>query len=103
MTTRGGVGSIRDVVDATFLFMMLALKIPIVALCLLVWWAIKQEPEPVDSQGGEGGSKVPPTRHPRRPLPRSPRRGPHGEPALPPPPRVRSVVARARQTHGEHV
>ncbi|MCW3063840.1 MAG: hypothetical protein JWN32_1012, partial [Solirubrobacterales bacterium] len=65
------MGSIRRTVDATFIFMMLVLKIPIVALILLVWWAVKQEPEPVDSDGGDGGTKV---RHPRRPLPRSPRR-----------------------------
>jgi hypothetical protein len=91
-------------VDATFIFMMLALKIPIVALICLVWWAIKQEPEPASSPGGEGGTKVPPhPRHPRRPLPRPPRRGPHGGQVVPSPPRVRSVVARARQTHGDHV
>jgi hypothetical protein len=87
-------------VDATFIFMMLVLKIPIVALILLVWWAVKQEPEPVDSPGGDGGTKV---RHPRRPLPRPPRRGPHGGGVTPAPPRVRSVVAKARQTHGHHV
>jgi hypothetical protein len=90
-------------VDSAFLFMMLALKIPIAALCLLVWWAIKQEPEPVEDQGGNGGTKVPPARHPRKPLPRHPRRGPHGDSVPPAPPRVRSVVARARATHGDHV
>jgi hypothetical protein len=91
-------------VDATFIFMMLALKIPIVALICLVWWAIKQEPEPEPSSGGDGGTKVPPqTRHPRRPLPRHPRRGPHGGGVVQAPPRVRSVVARARATHGDHV
>jgi hypothetical protein len=92
-------------VDATFIFMMLALKIPIVALICLVWWAVKQEPEPEpSSSGGDGGTKVPPhPRHPRRPLPRHPRRGPHGGSVTHPPPRVRSVVARARQTHGGHV
>jgi hypothetical protein len=86
---------------------MLALKIPIVALICLVWWAVKQEPEPEPSAGGDGGTKVPPLahhpRHPRRPLPRHPRRRPHGGGVVPAPPRVRSVVARARQTHGDHV
>ena len=88
--------------DSAFLFMMLALKIPIVALCLLVWWAVKQEPDTVD-HGGDGGTKVPPARHPRRPLPRHPRRGPHGDGVPLSPPRVRSVVAKARATHGDHV
>jgi hypothetical protein len=87
-------------VDATFIFMMFALKIPIVALILLVWWAIKQEPEPAESSNDDGGTKV---RHPRRPLPRPPRRGPHGDPMPASPARMRSVVAKARQTHGDHV
>jgi hypothetical protein len=86
-------------VDATFIFMMLALKIPIVALLLLVWWAVKQDTEPVETTGGDGGTKV---RHPRRPLPRPPRRGPHADGIPPAPPRVRSVVAKARQTQ-DHV
>jgi hypothetical protein len=90
-------------VDASFIFMMFALKIPIVALILLVWWAIKQEPEPADSSGDDGGTKVRHPGHPRRPLPRPPRRGPHADPTPSAPPRVRSVVARARQTHGDHV
>ena len=29
-----------------FIFMMLILKIPIVYLCLVVYWAVKAEPEP---------------------------------------------------------
>ena len=36
--------------------------------------------------------------HPHPKLPRSPRRGPHGDPLPLPPPRVRRVTARARQT-----
>lgn len=78
-----------------FLWLMVALKVPIAALLYLVWWAVHQQPddEPVSDDGGSG---VPRSPHPRRPLPRSPRRGPHAEPALVPPPRVRSVSARAR-------
>jgi hypothetical protein len=77
-----------------FLWLMLALKIPIAALLYLVWWAIRQTPEEAEqSSGGDGGTKV---RHPRRPLPRHPRRGPHGDPLPAAPPRVRTVVARAR-------
>jgi hypothetical protein len=76
---------------------MLALKLPIAALIYLVWWAVKQEPEPSPSSDDDGGVKRGPApRHPRKPFPRNPRRGPHGEPAPAPPARVRTVRARAR-------
>ena len=82
----------------TFVYLMLILKIPIVALLTIVWWAIRatpEESEPV-SADDTGGSKTRP-RHPRAPLPRHPRRGPHGDPLPLPPPRSRTVVARARR------
>jgi hypothetical protein len=79
-----------------FLWLMLALKIPIGGMLYIVWWAVHQvdEPETAAPGPGEGGSKRP--RHPRGPLPRTPRRGAHNTPAHGSPPRVRSVVARAR-------
>ena len=76
--------------DWGFVFLMFALKIPLLALCWLVWWAIKQTPEEAehpDADGG-GGSKVP---HPHGPLPRHPRRGPHGDPLPAAPARVRGT------------
>jgi len=82
----------------TFVYLMLILKIPIVALLLIVRWAIRatpEESEPVPADEN-GGSKTRP-RHPRRPLQRHPRRGPHGDPLPLPPPRTRTVVARARR------
>jgi hypothetical protein len=76
---------------------MLALKIPLIALIYLVWWAIKQEPtEETNSQDDDGGLKRRHHAHPRKPFPRHPRRGPHGDPAPQPPARVRSVRAKAR-------
>ncbi len=78
----------------TMFFLFVALKVPLLALCWLVWWAIRQEPQ-LEEPEGEGGSRYRP--HPHRPLPRAPRRGPHGDPAPLPPPRVRKVAARARQ------
>lgn len=57
----------------TLFYMIVILKIPMVAALWLVWWAIKQEPEPEEATGGDRG--------PRRklpPLPRWPRRGPAG-------------------------
>ena len=83
----------------TFVYLMLILKIPIVALLWIVWWAIHSAPEtePEKNADDGGGSKTR-RRHPRKPLPHAPRRGPHGDPLPLPPPRVRTVVARARRT-----
>ena len=79
----------------TMLYLFVALKIPILVLGYIVWWAVHQTDDPVTGVSDDGGSKTRP--HPRRRLPRPPRRGPHGDAAPLPPPRVRSVTARARQ------
>ena len=79
-----------------FLWLMLALKLPIAALIYLVWWAIKQEPEDESSSSDDDGGIKRHRPHPRQPFPRRPRRGPHGDPAPHPPARVRTVRARAR-------
>jgi hypothetical protein len=80
----------------TFFWLMVVLKVPIVALFCLVHWAIKQTDAEAPAPGGDGGVKPP--HRPR--VPRHPRRrGPHGAPgANPIAPRVRppAVVARAR-------
>jgi hypothetical protein len=89
--------------SATFIFLLVALKIPIAGLLYIVWWAIHAEPEPVvATTDDDGGSKQPLEPRPRQPhprptLPRPPRRDPHGAPPAPAPPRVRTVVARARR------
>jgi hypothetical protein len=79
----------------TMFFLFVALKGPLIALCWLVWWAIHQVDDPAQDDGGDGGARRRP--HPLAPLPRSPRRGPHGDPAPLPPPRVRTAIARARR------
>jgi hypothetical protein len=88
-------------VGATFIFLLVILKIPIAGLLYIVWWAIHAEPDPVpattDDDGGSKQPHDPRPRHPRPALPRRPRRGPHGAPPVPAPPRVRTVVARARR------
>jgi hypothetical protein len=84
------------VVDVwTFLWLMLFLKIPIVALFLIVRWAVKQTPESETGEDGGIGPRPRP-RHPHRPRrrpPRPPRRGPHGDPAPLSPARVRVATA----------
>lgn len=88
--------------SATFIFLLVILKLPIFALFYIVWWAVKSPPQPEPVIDEDGGSKRPVNPRPRHPhprpaLPRNPRRGPHAAPRIPPPPRVRTVVARARR------
>jgi hypothetical protein len=78
----------------TMFYLFVALKIPIIAAIWLVYWAIKQEPDPSEDVRDDGGASKRP--HPVPRLPRTPRRGPHGDPAPIPPPRVRPLHARGR-------
>ena len=89
----------------TMLYLFVFLKIPILVLFYIVWWAVKQDTNPA-LEGGDGGARreAKPLPHPHPKRPHSPRRGPHGDPLPLPPPRVRPVTAKARQTregHGE--
>jgi len=81
----------------TFIWLMFILKIPIVALFLIVRWAVRQTPE--ETGGSEGGIGPLPRplhpHHPRSHLPRLPRRGPHGDPAPGAPRRVRTATCAA--------
>ena len=80
----------------TFVYLMVILKIPIVALLWIVWWAIHKEPE--TGASGEGGSPVRPRTPPLVPRPRPVRRGPHEGPQPASPARVRSPRPRERET-----
>ena len=80
-------------------FLFVVLKVPLLALCWLVWWAVRQEPDPAADEHGGGGGRARP--HPVPPLPRPPRRGPHSDAAPPSPPRVRPPAA-ARAREPEH-
>ncbi|HEY4427381.1 MAG TPA: hypothetical protein VGN08_04185 [Solirubrobacteraceae bacterium] len=80
------------------------IKLPIAGL--LLWVPFRYDdsmraPEPQDSSEEDGGSKAlpggPMDPHPRSPLPRSPRRGPHGDPSPPSPPRIRTTVHSRRR------
>jgi hypothetical protein len=85
----------------TMLYLFVFLKLPILALFYIVWWAIKQSDIEETTETGDGGVKPPhrprAPRHPRR-------RGPHGAPASAPPlPRTRTaVLARARAVGPHH-
>jgi hypothetical protein len=64
-----------------FIFMIVILKIPIVYLCLVVWWAVRAEPEPLEP--ALLPAKLPEDPHgrgwrfrPDRPRRRGPRGGP---------------------------
>ena len=78
------------------LWLALALKVPIVALLYLVWWAIKDPPTvEVDEDGGSPDRD--PRPHPRDRPPHPPRRGPHGPPEPAAPARVRGAKRRTRR------
>jgi hypothetical protein len=57
------------------IFMVLVLKIPMIYVCWVVWWAIRAEPV-VGSEGDEAPTYWTPWRRPGGPRPR--RGGPHG-------------------------
>jgi hypothetical protein len=79
-------------------FLLLVLKIPIVYLCLVVWWAIRAEPQPGEADGVV--ARVEPTDPPscdwRRRLARRPAlgRGPRGGLTRRP---ARTALARAER------
>ena len=85
----------------TFIWLMVLLKIPIVALFLIVRWAVRQTPEQEPGQDGGIGPRPGPLHphHPRSRLPRRPRRGPHGDPSPSAPARMRTVASRKRLPH----
>jgi hypothetical protein len=66
-----------------FVFMMVILKIPIIYLCVVVYWAIKAEPNPPEPALLRAAVSEPEPREPWRRPRRSRRRrpGPHGSPA----------------------
>lgn len=80
------------------LIFVVLLKIPMAYLAYVIWWAIKDPPQPGEGYAGAGGDldgEGPDSGSSwwRRPLPRrSPDRGPHGTPAR----RPATVPASAR-------
>jgi hypothetical protein len=63
-----------------FIFLMVILKIPVLYLCAVVWWAIRAEPRPPEGAALPARLDLPEDR-PWSPRPSRPtRRGPHGSP-----------------------
>ena len=81
-----------------FIWLMFAMKIPIVALLWIVWWAVRAKPETApEDEGNNGEGGIGDRHNPPRPRPTPPRRrGPHGAPVAPSPPRVRAPGDRSR-------
>jgi hypothetical protein len=87
--------------------LMLAALIKLPIAGLMLWIPFRNDESMVsgqevnDSSEEDGGSKALPggplDPHPRAPLPRSPRRGPHGSPAPSAPPRVRTRLTSTRR------
>jgi hypothetical protein len=75
---------------------LIALKIPIAYLCYVVWWAVKDPPQPGEEYGGTGNESGPGGPDAgswwRRLRRRSPRGGPHGTPVR----RPQTATVRAR-------
>ncbi|HEX5853870.1 MAG TPA: hypothetical protein VFY36_12350 [Solirubrobacteraceae bacterium] len=78
------------------------IKLPLAGLMLWLPYRYDEsmrspEPESTDSEE-DGGSKALPASpldpHPRGPLPRAPRRGPHCSPSVPAPARMRTTTRR---------
>jgi len=76
------------------LFMLIALKIPAIAMIWLLYWAAKNED--VDGAVDEGEDGNGGQRRPRPLLPRGPRRDPHGGDGIKPSPRRERTAEPAR-------
>jgi hypothetical protein len=79
------------------IWLAIALKVPIIALLYLVWWAIKDPPVQAVDEGDGGSPDRDPRPHPRGRPPHPPRRGPHGPPEPAAPARVRVSGRRERR------
>lgn len=77
--------------------MLVILKIPVVYLCLVVWWAVRSEPRPLEGAAlAVSAPQDPPARGWRHRIRRPRRPGPHGGgPARSYPRTARAALARA--------
>lgn len=82
-----------------FIFMMFVLKLPIVYLCVVVYWAIKAEPRPLEGAARLVENELDPKPWSARGRgPRRHRRGSHGSPSRTYSRARRAALARAELT-----
>ncbi|SEH10653.1 hypothetical protein SAMN02745716_0501 [Thermoleophilum album] len=84
--------------DWGFLWLAFFVKLPMLSLLAVVWWALRKSP-PVAHAGDdpEGGIRPRADERPRRPGPWPARRGPHGGNAVTVPARRSSLRASPRR------
>lgn len=88
--------SYTDAVVWEVIFMVLILKIPVVYLGAVVYWAIRAEPKPLEGASALAGDEIDPRPGwSRRPAPRRPHARPHGSPCRTPLRARRAALARA--------
>ena len=63
------------------LYLFVGLKIPIFLLGAIVWWAVRQTPEPVEPENGDGGRRVRPHAPAEAAAPAAPRPARRARPA----------------------
>jgi len=80
-----------------FVFMMLVLKIPVIYVCWLVWWAVRQVPEPPRDAVSVRVCPTGPDGSDERPRPRRPGSGPRRTPVRVPRPMAAGASAAARK------
>ena len=102
----GGVQrrTIQHAMGWTMLYLFVFLKLPIVAACWIVWWAVKQTTDTDDvTHGRRVAAPAPSAPAPAAPAPAAQRRSGVWRAPRPPPPRTRSVTAagRARELASE--
>jgi hypothetical protein len=74
---RTSVAALHSTPVVEILFMMVVLKLPVIYLAVVVYWAVKAEPRPYEAALLPVSEDPGPQRwHPRRPS----RNGPHGSP-----------------------
>ncbi|MBK5111560.1 MAG: hypothetical protein JJE10_09435 [Thermoleophilia bacterium] len=75
-------------------FLLIVLKVPVIGMIYLLWWASKPAPD-AESAGDEGDGGRPERLIPGPKFPRGPRRDPHGGGSLRP-----SAPSRGTRTRG---
>ncbi len=78
-----------------WVLVFVGLKLPTSAM-VYIGWRFSKDGDAAVPHEHDGGARISPAEiHPRRPFPTGSRRGPHGDPPPPAPPRVRTAGSRS--------